>query len=153
MQVFIEIIAFLGQIFSAVGTRPGPKHIQDLKDVQVPINVEEVRSFLGMANYNCKYIQEYETTSAQLRGLTKKNAHLQWKAEHQQAFEKLKNALTSVPVMAYFDTTKDTIVTVDASPVGISTILALKDSASDDCRIVAYASRALSSVEKRYSQT
>ena len=110
--------------------------------------MHEVQSFLGMANYNCKYIQGYATTSAPLRELTKINAHFQWKAEHQKAFEKLKNALTSVPVMAYFDTTKDTIITVDASPVGISAILAPKDSASDDCRIVA-----ISSVEKRYSQT
>ena len=55
--------------------------------------------------------------------------------------------------MAYFDTKKDTVITVDASPVGISAILAQKKPNHDDCRIVAYASRALSPVEKRYSQT
>ena len=51
--------------------------------------------------------------------------------------------------MAYFDTQKDTVITVDA----ISAILAQEKPHSDDCRIVAYTSRALSSVEKRYSQT
>ena len=47
-------LSFFGQIFSATGTRPDPKHVQDLQDAQVPKNVHEVRSFLGMANYNCK---------------------------------------------------------------------------------------------------
>ena len=146
-------LSFFGQIFSATGTRPDPKHVQDLQDAQVPKNVHEVRSFLGMANYNCKYIPDYATISTPLRELTKKNAHFQWQAEHQQAFQKLKNAITSVPVMAYFDTKKDTVITVDASPVVISAILAQKKPNHDDCRIVAYASRALSPVEKRYSQT
>ena len=92
----------------------------------MPKNVHEVRSFLGMANYNCKYIPDYATISAPLRELTKKNAHFQWKAEHEEAFQKMKNALTSVPVMANFDTKKDIVITVDASPVGISAILARK---------------------------
>ena len=55
--------------------------------------------------------------------------------------------------MAYFDINKETIVTVDASPVGISAILAQEGLGGNDCRVVAYASRALSPVEKRYSQT
>ena len=103
--------------------------------------------------YNCKYIPDYAMVTAPLQDLTKKDAHFKWEAVHQHAFEKLKHSLTSVPVMAYFDTQKDTVMTVDASPVGISAILAQENPHSDDCRIVAYASRALSPVEKRYSQT
>ena len=146
-------MSFFGQIFSANGTNPDPKHIQDRQDAAVPTNVHEVRSFLGMANCNCKYIPDYATVTAPLRDLTKKGAHFKWEVVHQHAFEKLKHSLTSVPVMAYFDTQKDTVITVDASPVGISAILAQEKPHSYDCRIVAYVSRALSPVEKRYSQT
>jgi len=146
-------LSFLGQIVSANGTQPDPKHIQDLQDAAVPTDVHEVRSFLGIANYNCKYIPDYAMVTAPLSDLTKKDAHFKWEAVHQHAFEKLKHSLTSVPVMAYFDTQKDTVITVDASPVGISAILAQEKPHSDSCRIVAYASRALSPVEKRYSQT
>ena len=146
-------LSFLGQIVSANGTQPDPKHIQDLQDAAVPTDVHEVRSFLGIANYNCKYIPDYAMVTAPLSDLTKKDAHFKWEAVHQHAFEKLKHSLTSVPVMAYFDTQKDTVITVDASPVGISAILAQEKPHSDDCRIVAYASRALSPVEKRYAQT
>ena len=55
--------------------------------------------------------------------------------------------------MAYFDTKKKTILTVDPSPVGISVILSQKVKGQKDSQVVAYASRALTAVEKRYSQT
>ena len=56
--------------------------------------------------------------------------------------------------MAYFDTKKETILTVDASPVGTSAILSQKvKGRKDPPQVVAYASRALTAVEKRYSQT
>ena len=55
--------------------------------------------------------------------------------------------------MAYFDTQKDTYITVDASPVGISAILSQKTRDKDDDKVISYASRALTAVEKRYSKT
>ena len=55
--------------------------------------------------------------------------------------------------MAYFDVHKQSFVTVDANPVGISGILSQKSHDSEDHRVVAYASSASSAVEKRYSQT
>ena len=55
--------------------------------------------------------------------------------------------------MAYFDTNKEIIITVDASPVGISAILAQEGLGGNDCRVVAYAGRTLSPFEKRYFQT
>ena len=76
-----------------------------------------------------------------------------WKERHQEAFTKLNQALSEAPAMGYFDVKRDTFVTVDASPVGISAILTHSKSASDEYAVIAYASRALSGVEKRYSQT
>ena len=106
-----------------------------------------------MANYSSKYIHGYATITAPLQELTKKNVKFKWTYQHQQAFETLTQALTSAPVMAYFDVTKETLVTVDASPVGISAILGQRIKETDDYRVVAYASRALTAVERRYSQT
>ena len=68
-----------------------------------------------MVNYNYICIQDYPTNSSPLRELI---AHFQWKAEQQKAFEKLKDALTSVPVMSYFDTKKDTIIAWSQQRVG-----------------------------------
>ena len=146
-------INFFGQIFSAQGTRPDPKRIEDLENASVPVNAKEVRSLLGMANYSSKYIPNYATITAPLRELTKKSVAFAWKECHQTAFDKLKTALSQAPAMGYFDINRDTFITVDASPVGISAILSQSTPGSDDYTVIAYASRALSDVEKRYSQT
>ena len=55
--------------------------------------------------------------------------------------------------MAYFDTHKDTYITVDASPVWLSAILSQRSPGNEDDKVVCYASRALTKVEQRYSQT
>ena len=68
-----------------------------------------------------------------------------------KSFRKVERRAHKAPVMAYFDTKKETILTVDASPVGISAILSQKVKGQKDPQVVAYASRALTAVEKRYS--
>ena len=146
-------ISFFGEIFSHQGTRPDPKRVEDLENASVPITAKDVRSLLGMVNYSAKYIPNYATLTAPSRELTKKTVVLAWKTEHQEAFEKLKKALSQAPAMGYFDVNRDTFVTVDASPVGISAILTQSDKDSNEYTVIAYASRALSDVEKRYSQT
>ena len=152
-KLLTDSLSFFGQVFTAEGTTPDPARVIDLQNASVPTNVHEVRSFLGMANYSSRYIPNYATISEPLRVLTKKNARFTWTSSQQIAFDQLKQALTRAPVMSYFDTTKDTFITVDASPVGISAILTQKGTDADTSQVVAYASRALTSVEQRYSQT
>ena len=146
-------LSFFDQIVSAKGTQPDPARISDLQNAQTPQNVHEVRSFLGMTNYSSRYIPDYATITDPLRALTKKDVRFRWTAAQQEAFDHLKIALTHAPVMHYFDTTKETTLTVDASPVGISVILSQKDDRSNDSHTIPYASRALTQVEQRYSQT
>ena len=148
-----KTLEFFGQIFSESGTRPDPKRVKDLKESPVPKNIHEVRSLLGMANYSSRYTANFATITAPLRELTRKNTKFEWKEVHQKAFEQLTTALSSAPCMAYFDMQKDTYITVDASPVGVSAILSQKTPGKEDERVVSYASRALTSVEQRYSQT
>ena len=144
---------FFGQIFSANGKQLDPVRVKDLQDAPKPTSVHDVRSLLGMANYSARYIDNFATITAPLRDLTKKNTKFEWNQIHQQAFDKLTTALSSAQCMAYFDTQKDTYITVDASPVGISTILSQKTTGQDDDKVISYASRALTQVEKRYCQT
>ena len=146
-------LKFFGQIFSANGTQPDPVRVKDLQDAPKPTSVHDVRSLLGMANYSARYIDNFATITAPLRDLTKKNTKFEWNEIHQQAFDKLTTALLSAQCMAYFDTQKDTYITVDASPVGISAILSQKTTGQNDDKVISYACRALTQVERRYSQT
>ena len=98
-------------------------------------------------------MKNFATITAPLRELTKKNSGFEWNEVHQDAFNKLNNALSAAPCMLYFAKNKDTYVLVDASPVGLCTILSLKSEVTDDQNVVAHGSHPLTDVEKRYSQT
>ena len=87
------------------------------------------------------------TISDPLRRLTHKDAKWHWGEDEEQALQKLKDALTSDAVMAYFDPELDTEIEVDASPVGLAGIL------TQAGKVIAYGSRSLIDVETRYSQT
>ncbi|CAB4003757.1 Hypothetical predicted protein [Paramuricea clavata] len=108
-------LEFFGMIFSADGVSPDPKKIAAIVNAPRPTNVSGVRSLLFIANY--------ASITTPLRQLTKKNAKFQWLPVHENARKTLKKALTSAPVMAYFDTTKCTELIVDASPTGLGAIL------------------------------
>ena len=91
--------------------------------------------------------------SAPLRELTKKDKQFYWAEQQEQSFLQIKELLTSAKVIAYFDPSTETDLITDASPTGLSAILVQKTPDLDDRRVVAYASRTLSPVERRYSQT
>ena len=146
-------ITFFGFVFSGEGVSPDPEKVKAIHDAQPPSSASEVRSFLGMATYCAKCIPKFSDVTKPLRELTKKSVPFHWNQEHQQAFKTVKDLLTSETVMAYFDKQKETHLTTDASPWGLSAILSQKTPGQQECRIVAYVSRSLTSVEQRYSQT
>ena len=86
-----------------------------------------------------------------MRQLTRKDTLWAWTNEHQSAFDQLKAALTSDCVMAHYDPEAPTQLRVDASPVGLGAMLTQTQNGTT--RPIAYASRTLSDVERRYSQT
>ena len=59
-------LEFFGQIFSEEGTRPDPKRVHDLLNAEVPKDIRDVRSLLGMANYSSKCIKNFATITAPL---------------------------------------------------------------------------------------
>ena len=118
-----------------------------INNAKPPSNAHEVRSFLGMTNYCSRFIPNYSTITAPLRTLTKSNQPWTWTSSEQQAFDQLKHLLTSDTILSYFNLHKKATILVDASPVGLGAILCQEN------RVVAYASRSLSPVEQRYSQT
>ena len=140
-------LEFFGYIFSANGVSPDPKKVAAIAQTSPPTTAHEVRSFLGMTNYCSRFIPNYSTITEPLRALTKSDQSCEWTSHHQHAFDHLKTLLTSDTVLAYFNPHQHTAIIVDASPVGLGAILFQQD------RVVAYASRSLTPVEQRYSQT
>ena len=138
---------YYGHIFTGSGYKADPKKIEDVVSAPAPTNTAEMKSFLGMAQYLARFIPDYATRTRPLRVLTHQDVKWNWGEFEETAFQKLKTALVSSEVMTYYDPNKSSKILVDASPVGLSAIL------TQDGKILAYGSRALSDVESRYSQT
>ena len=148
-----QSISFFGFVFSEKGISPDPMKVESIEKAFPPTTTHAVRSFLGMATYCAKFIPHFSDVSEPLRKLTKKDQPFLWGKEQERSFHTIKNLLTSTDVMAYFDPNKETELVTDASPSGLSAILMQNTPGTKDRRVVAYASRVLTDVERRYSQT
>ena len=147
-----QSISFFGFVFSEKGISPDPLNVESIEKAFPPTTTHAVRSFLGMATYCAKFIPHFSDVSEPLRKLTKKDQPFLWGKEQERSFYTIKNLLTSTKVMVYFDPNKETKLVTDASPSGLSAILMQNTPGIKDQRVVAYASRALTDVERWYSQ-
>ena len=148
-------VKYLGHLFSAKGMEPDPQKVAAVSDWDIPNNVGELRSFLGLASYYLglasyyrRYIYQFADVAAPLNHLTNKGVHFVWDNNCQLAFETLKKSLTQAPVLAYpnFSSSASQFqLHTDASAIGLGAILEQGD------KVVAYASRTLTQAEQNYS--
>jgi len=131
--------------------RCSKKHIKALLGMSPPTTSAEVRSLQSTATYSARFIPNLTSISAPLRSLTKRNAPWKWDQTEQKAFDAIKRGLQISTFISYFDPNMRSQLIVDASPVGLSaTLVQSKDNVR---RVISYASRSLTPVEQRYSQT
>jgi len=107
---------------------------------------------LGLASYYQKFIEGFGKIAAPLNQLLKKEIEYQWNEDCQQAFEELKQRLTTAPILGHPDFSKPFIVMTDASKNGLGAILTQKDEFNREV-VIRYASRATTSTERNYAAT
>ena len=146
-------LTFFGFVFSCDGISTDPAKVSAIHNCPPPNSVKAVRSFLGMVTYCAKFIPNFSELTEPWRELTRKNVPFCWTSKHAKFFNAVTSALTSATVMAYFDQNKETELITDASPFDVSAILTQKVPGSEQRNVVAYISRSLSDVERRYCQT
>ena len=111
-----------------------------------PTNKEELQRFLGMATYLSKFIPNHSEILAPLRVLLEKNTEWHWDTQQMQALNQLKDMATNHPSLKYFDQSKPTTISVDASSKGMGAVLLQDD------HPVAYASKSLTPAQQNYAQ-
>ena len=149
-------VVFLGHVLSSEGLQTDPEKIRAIKDYPELTTVTDVRAFLGLAGYYRKFVKDFAKIARPLHALysvpggTRKNADVRpyWTDDCQRAQERLKEALTTAPVLGFADFSQPFVVEIDASLQGLGAVLSqVQDGES---KVIAYASRGLSKTERRY---
>lgn len=148
-------IEFIGQRFNQNGMVPSQSKIEAIQSFRPPRSCEEVRSFLGLVNYVGSFIPNLASISFPLRELTKNNSTFVWEQGQEQAFNELIRLVGNIETLSHFDPKLRTRVVADASPVGLGAVLLQfhQGHPEGDPKVVAYASKSLTSTECRYAQT
>lgn len=116
-----------------------------------PKTSTEIKRFTGLCSWYRRFINNFAEVMSPINALLKgkrKRQPIQWTAEAENAFVKIKDALVSAPILCSPDFSKTFTIQSDASDLAIGAILTQEIEGSE--RIIAYASRSLSKSEKNF---
>ena len=116
-------MVFLGFVVSSKGVHVDESKIEAIKTWPQPTNLQQVRSFLGLAGFYRRFVKDFSTIAAPWHALSKKNAPFVWGPSQSTAFDELKSLLTHAPILALPNFNKIFEVHCDASGNGISRVL------------------------------
>lgn len=149
----LEEIPFLGHVISSKGCSPNPDKVAAIINWPVPQHKTELKSFLGIAGYYRRFIPDFATIAEPLTSLTSKKALFKWESAQQRAFNSLKLALTTKPLLRFPDFNKDFVLYTDASDVGVGAVLEQPQEDPQQPSVIAYWSRVLDVAERNYTTT
>ena len=156
-------VRYVGHIVSKDGIATDPEKIEKVRNWPRPQSPEDVRRYLGFCGYYRRFVKDFSKVAKPLTDLlpapvkkkrgkkpTTANPPRKWTWDHEQeaAFQKLKDLLTSPPVLAFADYSKPFELHCDASGAGLGSVLYQEQEGVK--RVIAYASRGLSRSESNY---
>lgn len=146
----LQKVHYLGHVITKDGVQVDVTKTDAVKSFPIPKCTKDVRSFLGLCNYYRKFIKNYSTIISPLTSLLRKEIKFEWSDDCQYAFDQLKIALTSPPVLAYPDNSKTFTLTTDASGTALGFVLGQFDDKGKE-RVIAFGGRSLNKFERNYS--
>ncbi|GJT17486.1 reverse transcriptase domain-containing protein [Tanacetum coccineum] len=144
-EFWLKEVQFLGHVVNRDGIHVDPSKVESVKNWKTPESSTEIRSFLGLAGYYRRFIENFSKIAKPLTLLTQKNKTYVWGNEQDEAFRILKEKLCNAPVLALPDGPDDFVVYCDASKQGFGSVLMQRG------KVIAYASRQLKKHEKNYT--
>ena len=143
-EFWLNSVSFLGHVISKKGVQVDPKKVDVVSNWHRPTNVTVIRSLLGMAGYYRRFVKDFSRISTPLTRLIRKQVKFEWDDTCEQSFQKLKDCLTTAPVLALPTDQGGMTVYCDASRVGLGCVL------MQNGKVIAYASRQLRRHELNY---
>ena len=139
-------VQFIGHRLTKEGLKPDPAKVKAILSMKKPDDIAAVQRLMGMVKYLSKFLGDLSQICEPIRRLTHKDEPWVWTKEQDAAFDKIKEAVSFAPVLKYFDSSKPTEGSGDASSQGLGFVLTQEDHPAT------YASRALTQAEQCYSQ-
>lgn len=144
-------VSYLGFIIDKDGLHPDMSKVAAIVKAPKPVNVTQLKAFLGLINYYGKFVPNLSSLLHPLYALLKKNQAWNWDNNCENAFKEIKNILASDRVLCHYDPKLPVILSVDSSSYGIGAVLAHAFPDGSE-RPISCASRTLGNSEKNYSQ-
>ncbi|XP_052623525.1 transposon Ty3-I Gag-Pol polyprotein isoform X1 [Lactuca sativa] len=144
-EFWIRRVEFLGHVVSEAGIHVDPSKIKAIENWLAPKTPTEIRQFLGLAGYYCRFIQNFSRIAKPLTTLTQKGVAFDWEEKQERAFQTLKRALCTTPILSLPKGIEDFVVYCDASNQGLGCVLMQRG------KVIAYASRQLKTHEVNYT--
>ena len=148
-NLFKTKVKYLGFVVSMAGIEVDPDKTRAVREFPIPLDIRSLRGFLGLTSYYRRFVESYSRLAKPLYHLTQKGVPYRWTPECQQAFDTLKDKLTSAPILVYLDFEVPFVLEMDASHCGLGAVLAQRQ-ADGSTRPIAYASRTLQGAEANY---
>ena len=143
-ELWLTEVRFLGHVVSASGVLVDPEKVEAVMSWERPKSVFEIRSFLGLAGYYRRFIEDFSRIAAPMTRLTQKEFKFDWDDRCEEAFQELKRRLTSAPILIVSDRGQGYTVYRDVSRARLGCVL------MQTGRVVAYGSRQLKNHEQNY---
>ena len=173
-------IKFLGHIIGENGIKTDPAKIEKVKNYPRPMNLTQLRGFMGLAKYYRRFIKDFAKIAKPLNDLTKgtrselreirdgiklkrKKSEKEkskedmtftgkWQEEQEKAFIALKEKLITAPVLSYPNFEKEFILYTDASGIALGAVLHQVGNDGKE-HVIAYENKTLNKAEQNYATT
>ena len=143
-EFWLAEVGFLGQVVSASGVSVDPGKVEAVMSWERPKSFFEIRSFLGLAGYYRRFIEDFSQLAVPMTRLTRNEVKFVWDDSCKRAFQELKRRLTSSPILIVRERGQRYTVYCDASKDGLGCVL------MQSGKVVAYGSRQLKNYKKNY---
>ncbi|XP_054257058.1 uncharacterized protein K02A2.6-like [Macrosteles quadrilineatus] len=150
-KFFQQRITYLGHTIDENGLKKNSEKVKAIIEAEKPRNVNQLRSFIGMANYYNKFIPRLAEKLYPLNKLLQKGQRFEWSQECENSFINVKKHIANDNTLAHYNPKLPLILSTDASPYGLGAVISHKFPDGSE-QPIAFASRSLSKSEKQYSQ-
>jgi len=144
-----DSVEYLGYILTPTGLYMAEDKIKTIQDWPQPRKVKDIQSFLGFANFYRRFIYEYSAIVAPLTRLTRKSVTWDFSSDCLSAFEALKKAFTTAPILTHWVPDRQIIIETDASDYALAAILSIFTD-DDEIHPIAFHSRTFTTSELNY---